>query len=113
MDYLSLVKEALLFATNNQGSFDEDFREHPREFYDTLNDLIDNGYIKGNITQYKPMFSYSSGRIFDIEYVTISGKQTIDALNKSSLDKVKEYVKANGVPCNLKEVSKLVANILF
>lgn len=111
MEYLELIKSVLIFAENNE---DQSILEgsYPKKFYNTLEQLINNGYIEGDITSTK-----IEGRIFSIKYLTLYGEELLSNLNKSTsekyADRIKEYVKENGLPTNLTNLTKMFANIFI
>lgn len=110
MEYLELIKSILVFAENNE---DKSIVEgsYPKKFYNTLEQLINHGYIGGKI------YPTKDGRLFDIKYLTLEGEELLSNLNKSAsekyADRIKKYVKENGVPTNLTNLTKMFANIFI
>lgn len=75
---------------------------------DTLDNLLDDGLIRGK------RFSTKSGTIYSLSRLTSLGHSyLLQTTDKAFSDKLKEYLKENGIPMSPQNITKCIAKLFF
>lgn len=128
MDYFDLYKEILLTIRDKKVfnaydlitelskakvvqkalSNDSDNQELVVETLDVLENLVDDGLVKGTITRTK------SGTLYNIRRLTTTGRQYLNAIEDDTFwNRVKTTLKEEGIPISPQGISKVITkNIL-
>lgn len=75
---------------------------------DTLDNLLDDGLIRGK------RLSTKSGTIYSLSGLTSLGHSyLLQTADKAFSDKLKEYLKENGIPMTPQNITKCIAKLFF
>ncbi|WCZ16766.1 hypothetical protein [Lacticaseibacillus paracasei] len=103
LEKLEPVKRALLAMGNDQQAH----RDFTNDTIDTLENLINDGLIVCRVTSSK------MGKLFTIERLSTTGHQYLGALSKPSFkEKVKDALRAQGVPVTIAAITKAITELI-
>lgn len=74
----------------------------------TLDNLISDGLVNGKITSTK------SGNIYELSGLSSLGYQCLSEMKDPTFaDKLKEFIKENGIPLTPQAITKFIAQLIF
>lgn len=123
-DYFELYKTILLTIRENKPSDAQQLFDHlsnteyirnelslknpdiVEDTIDTLDNLLDDGLIKGK------RFSTKNGIVYSLSGLTTLGRSYLmHTSDKTFSDKLKEYLKENGIPMSAANITKCIAKL--